>query len=312
MIVVKGNREVIMGELLRSYDMLFFMAAVSCVSFVMKMISSMLYRRLLWDSNQMGTTDNRWMKSMMSKFEAYYKLRISVHNVENFVDRYLYHYHFLGLSLHAWEYAGEYFIAAQVGFCALFCMLGGYYGLSVEWFCTLGGVAVGLLLLQGMFELCFNTHQSWRIFRIQVIDYMENTMRARLENEYFHAEATRKYRMEYFEGQNDTADSEEKTPEPEMAGFDAGTAVVPDTAASSEIAAGSAPAENIIMYHDGKREDGRPGKKTAAGTEMAELLSAFLEEMQLDQEIAGKQQELSEQAAAERAQLFEEVLREYI
>lgn len=314
-----------MRELLESYDMLFFMAAVSCISFVMKMISSILYRRLLWDSNQMGTTDNRWMKSMMSKFEAYYKLRISVHNVENFVDRYLYHYHFLGLSLHAWEYAGEYFITAQLGFCALFCMLGGYYQMPVEWFSILGGVTIGLLLLQGMFELCFNTHLSWRIFRIQVIDYMENTMRARLENEYFHQEATRKYQMEYFEERDETTEREGTAPDTALADmpgvtFDAGTAAS-DTAASSELVSGGVLAGNIVMHNGddeqeamrqrGRLED-RSGRKGSAGAEMAELLSVFLEELQLDQEIAGKQREMTEQAAAERAELFEEILREYI
>ena len=43
-----------------------------------------------------------------------------------------------------------------------------------------------------------------------------------------------------------------------------------------------------------------------------ELLESFREEMQLDRDIAGRQNMLSEQAAAEKAKLFEEILEEYM
>ena len=91
---------------LENYNVLFALMAVCAVSVLLKAVSYGLFHKLLWDSNQMGTTGNRWMKAMMSKFEAYYKLHISVHNVENFVDRYLYHYRFIGISLQTWENLG--------------------------------------------------------------------------------------------------------------------------------------------------------------------------------------------------------------
>ena len=47
-------------------------------------------------------------------------------------------------------------------------------------------------------------------------------------------------------------------------------------------------------------------------TEIKELLESFREEMQLDRDIAGRQNMLSEQAAAEKAKLFEEILEEYM
>lgn len=261
-----------MKEILENYDVLFFLTAITCVSLLMKIISSLLYRRLIRDSNQMGTTGNKWMKSMMAKFEAYYKLRISVHNVENFVDRYLYHYHFLGLSLQTWEYIGYYAAAMTVACSALFCLAAGYYQLSMEWFLVMGFVVVALLILQGVTELLLNTRKSRKIFRIQLIDYMENTMRARLENEYFHQEENHQYQMEYFD---ETEGVKEETMEDE---------------------------KEEIPAMEGKWKS----------RELKELLASLLEEMQLDKDIAKKQQALTGSTAAERAQLFEEILKEYI
>ena len=72
------------------------------------------------------------------------------------------------------------------------------------------------------------------------------------------------------------------------------TAATSSTALESEISAGGVEAKFPVL------------------TEMKELLESFREEMQLDRGIAGKQNMLSEQAAAEKARLFEEILEEYM
>ena len=127
--------------------------------------------------------------------------------------------------------------------------------------------------MQGASELFFDTHKCLRVFRIQLIDYMENTMRARLENEYFNQEATKQYRREYFEDTQDAA------------------------------ATAAALVEGI--------GEGAAAKLSALN-QLKELLETFREEMKLDRDIAGKQNALSEQTAAEKARLFEEILEEYM
>lgn len=276
-----------MKELLESYNVLFILMAISCLSLLLKMVSSALYHKLLWDSNQMGTTDNKWMKSMMSKFEAYYKLRISVHNVENFVDRYLYHYHFLGLSLQTWENIGYYFSAVLVAVSGMLCLTAGYFQLPGQWFWVTGLVTLVLLCVQGAAELFFDTHKCWKVFRIQVIDYMENTMRARLENEYFNQEATRQYQMEYFEPEQRLTGLEEQKRKAEKE--------------NNSIRDGHESAAATVEE-----------KKPVVMPEIREFFNTFLEEMQLDKDISTRQRTLSEQATAEKAQLFEEILEEFM
>lgn len=325
-----------MKEILESFDVVYFLAAVTGISLLLKFISFILYKRLLRDSNQMATTDNKWMKSMMAKFEAYYKLKISVHNVENFVDRYIYRYHFLGLSLQSWEYISYYAAVVTVAAAALCYLAAGYYGLAADWFLVMGFCVLSLLLIQAAASAVFNIHRCRKIFRIQLIDYMENTMRARLENEYLNQEATQEYRMEYFEEDKGKSQAAAAMEAKETGEF------VP-----RKLAAGSGQKEGQresldMLYGDGRPSkpfsygenqihrqmpptdrirDGREREGKAAsdiplppgnGLEIRELLTSLLEELQIDRDIAKKQKEITDYAAEERAQLFEEILREYI
>ncbi len=159
-----------MKEWLVNGNALYLLGAVAAVTIVMKLIASLLYQKLIRESGQMGTTANRWMKSMMAKFEAYYKLRISIHNVENFVDHYLYQYHFMGCSLSVWEHLG---ITGMVGLLfssATILLLGAYYQFTSTWFVVHGIVALGCLLVQLMAEGFSGAHRSQKRLRIQLID----------------------------------------------------------------------------------------------------------------------------------------------
>ncbi len=280
--------EILMKTLLENYDVFYFLGAMTLVSFLMKIIGAAMYKKLIRDSSQMGTTKNKWMKAMMAKFEAYYKLQISVHNVENFVDRYLYHYHFLGLPLQTWECIGFYTTAATIGFASLFSLAAGYYKLPQEWFLVMGFVVVALLFLQGVTEWMLNGRQYRKLFRVQLIDYMENTMRARLENEYFHQEAAKQYQMEYFQ-EAETQELQE-----------------------TDVVKGREEKESKMQpQKDNKKQSVTEGVAWN-GREVKELLASLLEEVQLNQELYKKQQALTGSSEAERAQLFEEVLKEYM
>ena len=277
-----------MKEILKNYDVFYFMMAVAVVFLLLKGIGVLLFRKLLRESGQMATTGNRWMKSMMAKFEAYYKLRISVHNVENFVEHYLYSYRFLGISLESWANAGWYGLAAVTGTGVLAALGGLYYGLSDQWFLLLGMTGAGLFCIYGAAELFLHSQRHSRMLRVQLVDYMENTMRAKLENEYLHEEESRQYQMEYFRAEDEKPAKKhpeiKEQPEKELPEQDA--------AAAAE------------QGQRGIRQNSR---------EMKELLVSLLEEMQLEKEIQKKEKQLSEyDNTSERARLFEEVLKEYL
>ena len=138
--------------------------------------------------------------------------------------------------------------------------------MSEKWFLTMTFVFVALLLLQGMLELILNTRKSRNLFRIQLIDYMENTMRARLENEYFHKEEKEEYQREYFE----------------------------------------------VVEEENDKETVKSEGKSNQQEMLKELMNSLLEEMELDRDIARRQRQLFKGDDSERAQLFDEILKEYI
>ena len=51
---------------LENYNVLFVLMGICAFAVLMKAVSYGMFHKLLWDSNQMGTTRNRWMKAMMS------------------------------------------------------------------------------------------------------------------------------------------------------------------------------------------------------------------------------------------------------
>lgn len=188
-----------MRSFLERYDVLFLMTAVGMVTILMKCISAWMYQRLIQDAGKMATTENGWIRSMIVKFEAYYKLKLPVKNVEYFVEKYLYEYNFLGISMMTWENMGLYG-SVVVGTMYVFSMLSGmYYQITVRQQLIYATVTLILLGMIGSAEFFLQIHRKDRILRIHLLEYMENTLRSRMENEYLHPEEREAYQREYFE-----------------------------------------------------------------------------------------------------------------
>ena len=164
------------------------------------------YRRLLRAVDDMGHSEHPMIKSLCRKFEMCYQLRIGVPNVDIFVEKYLCHYRVLGLRFKSWEGFGN--------LCMLLAMLGSLGGgvaamvLQLDWQVMLwsicAGVAgVGAILL---FDCLFGINAKREMLRVDMIDYLENVFKPRLENETFHAPMMEQYQREYFDEEADRSD----------------------------------------------------------------------------------------------------------
>jgi hypothetical protein len=136
---------------------------------------------------------------MRLKFEACYKLKISIHNAENFVDKYLLNHKFCGIFLQTWKK-----FSSQMMFLCL-CLGTSGTILGLIWDCSRSLVLqhFGMGLLTGAFlyvldGLCAVDFKYSRI-RVNAVDYFDNFLKARLENSYFHEEERKEYQQEYFE-----------------------------------------------------------------------------------------------------------------
>lgn len=188
-----------MKHLLENYNLLFAMTVFTAIAILLKCICAIIYQILLRESEQVNGTKNKWIRSMQTKFEACYKLRIPVHNPACFVENHLEQYHFLGLSLKSLENTDIFCGLAVTGATILCLMCGSYYELPKQWIFIHSMTLVFFLLFLGVAELIFQVRHKRKLLKLQLINYFENTLQGKLENQYLYPEENAAYQQAYFE-----------------------------------------------------------------------------------------------------------------
>lgn len=189
-------------ELFDNHILLFVMAALCGLGILVKFLIYGIYKNLIMASDNMPNTNNKLMKLVKMKFEACYKLKIGVSNVDIFVDKYMYKYKYCGVLLYTWEN-----ISGQL---LILCLLTGAVGAGLAVYYECGKTAIlstffiGLLTsaLLIIFESFLNLTAKRNVIRVNMKDYLENMLKVRLEKEHFHPEKLEAYRKEYFETNN--------------------------------------------------------------------------------------------------------------
>ncbi|MSS63239.1 hypothetical protein [Velocimicrobium porci] len=200
----------IFKELVKNDVMVYAMTVLGTIGVLSSLLSSLLYRRLIKASADMGNSKHKLMKSMCLRFETCYKLKIGVHNVDSFVDKYVYRHKFCGILLYTWERICGQAIAACLAITIIFTFLGYYYDCGKDMILfTLGlGISVSTMLIA--FQVMLDLNKKKDILATNISDYLENYLKAKLENEYFSPEELEQYRNAYF---NKTEDSEDESDE---------------------------------------------------------------------------------------------------
>ena len=164
-----------------------------------KMVIAAVYGSLVRASNEMGNSKNKLMKLLCLRFETFYKLKIGVNNVDTFVDKYVYKQKFCGIGLSTWEnFSGQMTVVCVAG--AILGSVWGYFlhcGQDVILFTFLCGMSMVVLLI--IFEGLFDIRGKKERLRVNMQDYLENYLKAKLENEHLTPEVLESYRQAYFE-----------------------------------------------------------------------------------------------------------------
>ena len=188
-----------MRQFFEEYNMLFAIAAAGCLTIVMKSIAAIIYYGLIKDSEQMGITKNKRKKSFIAKFEAVYKLKMEIHNVQCRVECFLYNMRVMGISLYGWKNMGIYGCTVSTLMFGADIVAGINYGFSDRWFIVNGLTYIATIVLSASSELVLQLRRKDKHLYMQMLDYAENTLKAHLEKEYIHKEETTAYQMEYFD-----------------------------------------------------------------------------------------------------------------
>lgn len=185
-------------QLYDDYIFIYGMAGLCVLGTMLKIMVSRTYKRLIKASDNMGSTKHKLMKLMKMKFEACYKLKIGVNNVDSFVDKYVYKHKICGIHLYTWENIG--------GQLLILCLLAGTIGSVLGLVYNCGKNDILITFFSGVFtssllivvESFINLGAKKSILKANITDYLENFLKVRLEQENFTPEVLEEYRQEYF------------------------------------------------------------------------------------------------------------------
>lgn len=186
-------------QLYDNYIFIYGMAGLCVLGTLLKIMVSRTYKRLIKASDNMGSTNHKLMKLMKMKFEAYYKLKIGVNNVDSFVDKYVYKHKICGIHLYTWENIG--------GQLLVLCLLAGTVGSVLGLAYDCGKNDILIIFFTGVFtssllivvESFINLGAKKSILKANITDYLENFLKVRLEQENFTPEMLEEYRQECFD-----------------------------------------------------------------------------------------------------------------
>ena len=204
------------------------------------------------------------------------------------------HYHFLGLSMRALENT-DIFCGLIISGTTLLCIMGGlYYELPVRWIFIHAMTYLFFLLFLMAAELLFQVRHKREVLHLQLLNYFENTLQGKMENEYLYPEENEAYRQAYFEKDAAKPDSshekEADKPAPE--------------AASTQDAKKESMQNPEIEY----QEEYGP----VISADMQELIDSLLEESKVTKELEQQKDKLMTAATAEKFRLVEEIMKEYL
>lgn len=205
-----------MKQFLQDYNMVFAMAAVGCLTIMMKSITAIVYYKLISQAEQMGTTGNKYMKAITGKFIASYKLKREVHDVRCIVEKCMYNMRFMGISVVSWKNADLYGISLILLILGAGVIGGVYCSMTMEWYGVNASSAGAAIILIATSEILFQTRRKYRVLQLQMTDYLDNVLKPKLEKEYLHPEEEKKYQQEYFKEEENTQLLEEEEAAPSM------------------------------------------------------------------------------------------------
>ncbi|MDE7247184.1 MAG: hypothetical protein K2N43_04790 [Lachnospiraceae bacterium] len=272
-----------MKNFLENYDLLFAMTILTAVAILIKCICAIVYQILLRDAEQIGSTKNKWMRTMHTKFEACYKLRVPIHNPSCFIKNYMEQYHVLGCSLKTLENTDVFCGLIVAGGTLLGIMCGTYYELPARWIFIHSMTLAFFLLFLAVSEIIFQVRHKRNFLHIRLLNYFENTLQGKLEKQYLHPEETKAYQNSYF----DKEENDEKTEESK------------DTKKDDDAI------QDITIEQE-------EAYASTISPDMQELIDSLLEESKINKELDRKKDKLKAAVANEKYRLVEEIIKEYL
>lgn len=194
------ERGVFMAQQLFEQNLIIYAFIGMCgLGLILRLILNVVYRKLLKESDKFGSTNHKRLKHTKLKFETCYKLKIGVNNVDTFVDKSVLGYRLCGILLSTWEnYSGQTLFISLLAI-PLSAVFGAFFKCEVDLILFTAVVGMSTCAILVIVDKIMNIPTKKKIMKLNMLDYLENFYKVRLEREIFHPELLEEYRKEYFQ-----------------------------------------------------------------------------------------------------------------
>ncbi len=172
-----------MLEFLQTGKALSVLAAIGIIGIVSKLITRSLYKRLLKETDNMAMTKNKNLKVLKQKLENAYRLNQNIVNTQAYLDKHLYGFRFMHVSLDSWNN-----LSLQM---TILSLLAGGFGSFMSYWYRLDSYYIVLYAsigaLSGLFltfmDSSFNITQKQQKLETVLLEYVDNSVFVRAARE---------------------------------------------------------------------------------------------------------------------------------
>ncbi len=99
--------ELIMLEFLQTGRMLYVLAAICALGTLSKLVTGSLYKRLIKETGNMALTKDKNLRALKQRMENVFLINHGIRNVNAYIEKQLYGFRFLHMSLDGWDNLSE-------------------------------------------------------------------------------------------------------------------------------------------------------------------------------------------------------------
>ncbi len=175
---------------------LYTYAGLCGLGLLIRFIVNMVYKSLVKESDRLGETKNKKLKHIKMKFESFYKLKIGVNNVDTFVDKSVLKYRFCGPLLSTWDNLCGQILFLNLLIVPVIAVFGVVYDCGQDQIIFAGAVGISSSAILILVDKSINLSGKRKLMRLNLLDYLENICKARMEQEWVDPELTSQLRRE--------------------------------------------------------------------------------------------------------------------
>lgn len=183
-------------EGMNNYVVMYALLGLGGLGIVMEFLLGIKYTLFVKDTSRMGNEKSTWLDMLKKKYEICYKLEMNVHNVDNFVDKYIRKQKMCGMYLYTWESICGKLCIVGTGFSVISVVAAAYAQCGQTVIFRYGAVAIveSTLLITGY--LLAGLSKKKEVIHMYVCEYLENIYAVRLAKEKQNPKLMEQYRKE--------------------------------------------------------------------------------------------------------------------